>query len=333
MHRGLLKKAVSAITKEKFSGKKTPLISSFEVLYRCNLLCSFCRIPVNKKYEMNTEELKTAVREFSEAGMGIAIFTGGEPTLRDDLPEIINEAKSFGVFTHLVTNGTYLTKKVNNVKEIDSLSVSIDGPKEIHDKLRGSGVFDRAMAGLQMAKDNNIFVHMMSIITQDNVANGGHGIIQLLDLSRKLDVKINFQPIYSDQYNMLDLAKVFPRKDEFLHAIELIEDHKRETGNVVASFAYLHELKNIEKIKWTCKAGKLYSFVFPDGKVAPCYFKEDMTLNGLEMGFINAFNKLPSCDGNCCKRLCHGYREYNLVFDLNFVSLMNAFKQLVLKGN
>lgn len=97
--------------KEKVSGKKTPLISSFEVLYRCNLLCEFCRIPANKKYEMTTDQLKTAVREFSEAGMGIAIFTGGEPTLRDDLPQIISEAKNYGVFTHLVTNGTYLKKE------------------------------------------------------------------------------------------------------------------------------------------------------------------------------------------------------------------------------
>jgi len=333
MHKALLKKAVSAIMKEKLSGKKTPLISSFEILYRCNLLCEFCRIPTNKKYEMTTDQLRTAVREFSEAGMGIAIFTGGEPTLRDDLPEIINEAKSFGVFTHLVTNGTYLKKRINNVKEIDSLSVSIDGPKEIHDKLRGPGVFDRAIEGLQIAKENGIFTHMMSIITQDNVANNCQGIKQLLELSRKMDIKINFQPIYSDQYNMLDLTKVFPKKDEFFRAIELIEDYKRETGNVMASFAYLKSLKNIENIKWTCKAGKLYSFVFPDGKVAPCYFKEDMTLNGLELGFINAFNRLPECNGNCCRRLCHGYREYNLVFDFNFQSLMNAFKQLVLKNH
>src|SRR3989344_3460150 len=179
MHRGLLKKAVSAITKEKFSGKKTPLISSFEILYRCNLLCEFCRIPVNKKYEMSTLELKTAVREFSEAGMGIAIFTGGEPTLRDDLGELINYTKSFGVFTHLVTNGTYLSKRINLVKDVDSLSISIDGPKEIHDKLRGPGVFERAMEGMKAAKDAGIFVHMMSIITQDNVRNGGEGIKQL----------------------------------------------------------------------------------------------------------------------------------------------------------
>jgi len=330
MHKALFRKAISAIMMEKIAKRKTPLISSFEVLYRCNLLCEFCRIPLNKKYEMNTEELKRAVTEFSEAGMGIAIFTGGEPTLRDDIGEIIRQTKSYGVFTHLVTNGTYLTKRIDNVKDIDSLSISIDGPKEIHDKLRGPGVFERAMEGMKAAKDAGIFVHMMSIITQDNVRNGGEGIKQLLEISRKNDVMINFQPIYTDQYNQLDLEKVFPQKDEFINALNIIENFKRETGNVMASYAYLHELKNIEKIKWTCKAGELYSFVFPDGNVTPCYFKENIALNGLQHGFKNAFNKLPGCDGNCCQRLCHGYREYNLIFDLNFVSLLNAFKNLVL---
>lgn len=332
MHKALLKKTIRAVLREKLMKRKTPFISAFEILYRCNLLCEFCRIPLNKKYEMTTDELKTAIREFSEAGMGIAIFTGGEPTLRDDLGELINYTKSFGVFTHLVTNGTYLSKRINLVKDVDSLSISIDGPKEIHDKLRGPGVFDRAMEGLKTAKEHGTFVHLMSIITQDNVKNDGEGIKQLIDISRKHDVMINFQPIYSDQYNKLDLAKVFPQRDELIHAIEMIEQYKKETGNVMASFAYLRALKNIDKIKWSCKAGQLYSFVFPDGKVAPCYFKENSTMNGLEHGFINAFNKLPSINenGGCCKRLCHGYREYNLVFDMNFQSLANALKNLVM---
>jgi len=332
MNRGLLKKAVSAVMKEKIMGRKTPLISSFEILYRCNLLCKFCRIPMSKKYEMTTEQLTAALNEFSEAGMGIAIFTGGEPMLRNDLPKLINVTKSHDVFTHIVTNGTYLKKKIKNIKQIDSLSVSIDGPKEIHDKLRGPGVFDNAIEGLHIAKKSGIFTHIMSTITKDSVANGGYGIKQLLELSRKMDVKINFQPIYSDQYNMLDMSKAFPSKAEFVNAIELIEDYKRETGNVIASFAYLQLLKNADRIKWTCKGGRLFSFVFPDGKVAPCYFKESMAVNGLEHGFINAFNSLPACNENCCRRLCHGYREYNLVFDLNFQSLMNAFNQLILKN-
>ncbi len=89
-------KTILPIVASRF-GKKTPLEVMYRITTRCNLRCKYCGIWRQKPKEMNTEQIKTAIKEFADAGTINWAFTGGEPLLRRDLGELINFANDKGI--------------------------------------------------------------------------------------------------------------------------------------------------------------------------------------------------------------------------------------------
>ena len=76
---------------------------------------------------------------------------GLEPLLHPDILAIVSAIKIRGLKIHLVTNGILLPDKADDLIRtgVDTLTVSVDGPRDIHDAIRGKGAFDKAMQGLR----------------------------------------------------------------------------------------------------------------------------------------------------------------------------------------
>jgi len=122
----------------------------FSLTGKCNLNCAFCYASPScqNTREFSFNEIVEFLRVFSiNGGKGVQ-FTGGEIFLRDDILEILSRAVNFGLQVNIITNGTLLTEKpINFIKNnrID-ITVSIDGPQEIHDVFRGmSGAYKKTM--------------------------------------------------------------------------------------------------------------------------------------------------------------------------------------------
>jgi len=134
-------------------GCKAPLVSTIIIQYECNLRCKHCsihssnvEIPGKAKLSYNeiVDELGMQFRE----GARIAYFEGGEPTMwsdgEKDLGDIIRAAKKIGY-----SNVGYTTNGTNKIfTDSDIIAVSLDGPRDMHDMIRGEGVFDRLMKNL-----------------------------------------------------------------------------------------------------------------------------------------------------------------------------------------
>jgi MoaA/NifB/PqqE/SkfB family radical SAM enzyme len=144
---------------------------------RCNARCSFCAI-WKKEYqkqlepEMTTAEIKHIIDDLARLHITMMTFTGGEPTLRSDLSEIIDYASNKGLFTSLSTNGFYLYDliKANKLKNLDWILISIDWPDaERHDRNRHLPVFDRAIKGIKVAKAKGIKVIISTVITKESL--------------------------------------------------------------------------------------------------------------------------------------------------------------------
>jgi MoaA/NifB/PqqE/SkfB family radical SAM enzyme len=98
-------------------------------------------------------------------------FTGGEVTLRSDFLNILRTAHDIGVRTCFVTNGTcidyHLASNLNNL--VFDVLVSIDGPKEFHDRFRGvKGAFDKAMTGIKHLKQCTIPFSLQFTVTKES---------------------------------------------------------------------------------------------------------------------------------------------------------------------
>lgn len=156
-----------------------PVLSEIALTYRCNLACRFCYAGCgcrrgDEEIELDTDGFKRVLDAIiEEAEVPSVSFTGGEPTLRPDLPELVRYARSRGMWTNLITNGTRLTAGLADALRqagLDSAQVSLEaGEAGRHDAIVGrEGAFAETIAGLRAARDAGIRVHTNTTISALN---------------------------------------------------------------------------------------------------------------------------------------------------------------------
>ncbi|PKL39877.1 MAG: hypothetical protein CVV44_06555 [Spirochaetae bacterium HGW-Spirochaetae-1] len=128
---------------------------SIEISTRCNSSCSHCfaRAGRGRDFSLDHDTAAAILREAFTLGYHRLHITGGEPFLYESILELLDEAFSTGYETVFInTNGTLLSDSLCSVLAGYgpglSLSVSLQGPRELHDTVRGPGSWDRAAAGI-----------------------------------------------------------------------------------------------------------------------------------------------------------------------------------------
>ena len=87
-----------------------------ELTYRCPLRCLYCSNPVElaaRGKELDTDEWRRVLREAQALGVVQVSLSGGEPLLRDDLEEIVAEARGLELYTNLITSGIPLARRIS----------------------------------------------------------------------------------------------------------------------------------------------------------------------------------------------------------------------------
>jgi len=150
-----------------------PPRADLALTYSCNNNCYFCYTGGPRKVkELNTKDWKKAIDELWDSGIPQVVFTGGEPTLREDLIELIEHAKEF--VTGLITNGRKLSAlaPVLYRASLDYVQVSWESyAPDIHDRMVGvPGAWQETYSGIQSALKNNLSVITNTTLTKDNLA-------------------------------------------------------------------------------------------------------------------------------------------------------------------
>jgi MoaA/NifB/PqqE/SkfB family radical SAM enzyme len=176
-------------------GSKKPLVLTITVTYHCNLDCDHCLIRENlekipEPHSISYEDAVEEMRSFHEKGARILFFEGGEPTTWKDgdrmLPDLIRAGKEIGYYvTGYTTNGTNLI-----FEDSDVISVSLDGPREVHDAIRAPGVFDKLMANLETTEHSNIFANM--VVTKTNIDHVEETVVLVANSTRIRGLMLNF---------------------------------------------------------------------------------------------------------------------------------------------
>ncbi|GAB3412828.1 TIGR04347 family pseudo-SAM/SPASM protein [Haloparvum alkalitolerans] len=153
---------------------------------QCNLYCSHCYASADTETipgELSTAEGKALLDQLADFGVPVVLFSGGEPLVRDDLPELVAHASAAGIRPVLSTNGTLITEeKARALKDagLRYAGVSVDGLPERNDAFRGKeGAFDAAVRGIEACLDAGLKTGLRYTITERNAADLG-GVIDLL---------------------------------------------------------------------------------------------------------------------------------------------------------
>jgi radical SAM family uncharacterized protein len=252
---------------QSLGGKKLPLIAGHKLLYTCNLECGMCpfwRRPDEKLLGVDDEV--RIMDSLVKAGVLFYGFEGGEPLLRRDLAQILEEShKRF--YTSLVTNGWLLKERIHQICDyVEFLFVSLDGIGPLHDKLRGvNGSFDRAIRGIKSAKDHGARVAINSTITRENI----HQAEEMVHLAEGLGVSINLQPAYD--YSTAD--SLSPYGEKLLNTLLKLLELKKNGAPLVNSREYLTSIIGswYHGVPWRCKPWLTIN-IDPQGRVVlPCY--------------------------------------------------------------
>lgn len=160
----------------QFSADKRPVVV-WNVTRRCNLKCVHCYSSsqnVTYSDELDTEQGRALLGNLADYGCPVALFSGGEPFMRDDLPELVRYAVDRGMRAVISTNGTLITPRQARIYAGMGLSyvgVSLDGTGAVHDRFRGvPGAFDATMRGIRNCQDAGIKVGIRFTLTRSNMA-------------------------------------------------------------------------------------------------------------------------------------------------------------------
>jgi radical SAM protein with 4Fe4S-binding SPASM domain len=160
-----------------FAFTRLPILGEVALTYRCNERCRFCYAGCGSNVdttELTTEQWKRIIRMLKEdAKIPFFSFTGGEPLLRPDLEALASYARSLGLRTNLITNGSLAsTDRAASLKAagVDTAQVSLESPdSEIHDALCGvEGAWKRTIAGIGALRAAGISVQTNTTLTAVN---------------------------------------------------------------------------------------------------------------------------------------------------------------------
>ncbi len=166
-----------------------PVITIWSVTHRCNLRCKHCYVPPNSmRDELSFEEACSVIDHLYEAKNFVVGFSGGEALLREDIFDLIKYVSTKKMSVALASNGTLITPQVaEKLKEAGAgyIQISIDGLEEIHDHVRGKGMFKKALAGIKNCLNAGLYVSIDVVVTKLN----RHQIRQLIELAKRLGVQ------------------------------------------------------------------------------------------------------------------------------------------------
>ena len=210
----------------QFSKDKRPVIV-WNITRRCNLKCVHCYAHAKDQVfdnELTTEEGKNLIDDLSQFKVPVLLLSGGEPTIRKDLPELAAYAIEKGMRAVISTNGTLITQQMARVLKDIGLSyvgISLDGMEKIHDRFRGvKGAFRSALEGIKNCQDAGIKVGLRFTINKFNVAE----IENIFNLLEDMDIPraCFYHLVYAGRGSKLveeDLTH-----DETRKAVDLIMD-------------------------------------------------------------------------------------------------------------
>ena len=316
----------------------------FELTDKCNLKCLHCGSNCDlKNYTFLTLDavkntLQSIARECDPCEVMVCL-TGGEPMLHPQLFETVTLARKMGFPVGITTNGTLIddvnAKKLSQ-SGINTVAVSVDGTKEIHDRFRCSpGSFNKAMNGIMALKQNGIEPQVMTVASKANL----HDLPALGNYLQSKDIYswriTNIDPIGRAQINndLLLSTEEIHELLSFIRNMRYSQDVNMEVTYGCSHFLTYDYEREVRDFYFQCGAGILVGSVMANGDIGACLdierrkdlvqgniYKDDfMTIwnNRFEVFRVNRAEKSRQCAGCVYKSVCRGDSAHTWDYELD----------------
>lgn len=256
-----------------------PLWLLAELTYRCPLQCPYCSNPLDyasQDQELTTEQWVSVLRQGRAMGAAQLGFSGGEPLVRQDLAQLIAEARQLGYYSNLITSGLGLTEaKVNAFRDagLDHIQVSFQASDpELNNAVAGSRkAFEQKLAMARAVKAAGYPMVLNFVIHRHNI----HQMTDILDLCRRLEA--DYVELATCQYygwafqNREGLMPSRAQLEKAEAAVNRYRDQLADAGEamklIFVTPDYYEERPKACMNGW----GSMFLTVAPDGTALPCH--------------------------------------------------------------
>lgn len=306
----------------KILRRKMPIFLSWSITNRCDFKCRYCKIWQEKSTELSVTQIISFIDKFRHCGTEAISFLGGEPLVREDVGCIIRHCKRQEIYTKITTNGSLIPQRINDIKDVDLVKITLNGPKDIHDFQRREGSYEEVLRAVDLLKANKIKVGLNCVISKANIDY----IDEVLEIARQHQTSISFQPLEQRGGFNEYVEHNYPEETKFKKVIlTLIEEKKRKNNFIANSLAGLKFLYNWPSpVEVKCWAGVYHFRVLSSGFLMSCDLM-DNTLPfylGPGINIKRGINRMPHflCEEKCWR---NSVMELNFLLSLNPLSLYN----------
>lgn len=250
-------------------------VLQWHITHKCNLRCIHC-YQEDYKNDLNFNEIKKIFYDYLSFikvnnFKGHINITGGEPFLHPDFFNVIKLFEDNDITFGILTNGTLLNedivKRLSKFKKLSFVQISLDGPKKIHDEIRGKGNFKKAINGIRLL--NKYDIESMAAFTahKKNIAK----LKTVIRIAEREKVKV----FWSDRLIPTDKCEDILSSDEFIKMAQIMQKEslkaakrKRCVTDIRVNRALMF-LGGSDRI-YRCSAGITLLAILADGSVMPC---------------------------------------------------------------
>ena len=291
-----------------------PTDASIILTYRCPMRCVMCNIwknPTRKEEEIKAADLKTLPQ------LKFINLTGGEPFIREDLPDIVEECYRHTRRIVISTSGWFEDKVIALARRFPSIGIriSIEGLSQKNDELRGhQGGFDRGLRTLLTLQQMGLKdIGFGCTVSNNNSAD----MLSLYQLSRSMGLEFATAAFHNSYYFHKDDNQITNREEvcgnfERLINMQLKERHPKSWFRAWFNMGLINYIEGGRRML-PCEAGSANFFIDPWGEVYPCngleekYWKQSMG-NIHEADFMTIWQSPEAQEVrskvHCCAKNC-----------------------------
>ena len=243
-----------------------------ELTYRCPLRCAYCSNPLGYRDfgdELDAHTWTRCFREAADLGVVHVGLTGGEPTARSDLVEIVAGAASVSLYSHLVTAGTTLRRDgLADLRRagLRSVQLSFQDASAAGDAIAGVPAFDKKLATAAHIRAEGLPLTLNFVLHRRNLAR----VADMIELARRLDAdRVELANIQLHGFALENRDALLPTRRDLDAAAQTVARARHESDRPEILFVLPDYYADRPK---PCMGGwgRRTLVVAPDGRVLPC---------------------------------------------------------------
>ena len=258
-----------------------PLALLAELTHRCPLQCPYCSNPLELERasnELDTETWKRVITEAAEMGMHQIHFSGGEPTVRKDLEDLIEHATDAGLYTNLITSGVLIDEvRLRKFAELGLEHVQVsfqDTEAGNADRIGGyKGGHVKKIAIAKKIRDAGLALTINAVVHRQNIEH----VKDFIDMSVELGAeRLEVAQVQYYGWALKNRAAFIPTYQQLTDTTKIVEEARIRLKGILAIDYVVPDY--YAKRPKTCMGGWARRFmnVNPAGLALPCHAAESI---------------------------------------------------------